>query len=164
MLPIIQEKDAGRRHSHVRWLTLVEEVCGGPRVALRHGGAWEEARVCEAPEVFLLSQMSDGVKRLAKKRPAAASKTYLHTLAGDNAAEGVFGCSAQSRRRMNLAGRRSGQNAHVNTLAVSYLMRKPGLVGVLEAVAEYRRYAEDHLAPSKTYGHAKDVSWLHKAQ
>ena len=113
------------------------------------------------PMAFRLSQLPEDVRRMAlKKRPAALSATHLHTIAGNNAVEGQFGTAKQARSRMNLTGRRSSVNAHVNTLAAAYLTKKPGLDSVLRAIAKYRSYIENITAPGKAFGAKAELEWM----
>ena len=139
-------------------------------VALGKDRGFPGASVCHGkqqyvkPVKMLLSKMSPQAKAAAKKRPGSIKGNYYYALAGDNAAESVFGTAQQSRARMNLVGRASGARAHVNQLAAYYLVRKPGLASVLNALKKYRLYAEDNLAPADAYGKSKKTPWLGVSQ
>jgi hypothetical protein len=103
------------------------------------------------PVKFLKSSLTPKAKAAVSKRPAANSKNYYHTLAGDNAVEGYFGNLQHSRARANLHGRGANNNAHINQLASSYFMRNPGLDNALVALRVYRQYAQRTMFPENAF-------------
>ena len=113
------------------------------------------------PTKFLLSAMPAKLRReLLQTKPYQCSKVYYHTLAGDNAVEGLFGNTKNTLRRQNLTGRRTAKRAHINFLASARLLVQPGLHSVLEAFRIYREGMQDKVDPSKVFGKNLDLKWL----
>jgi hypothetical protein len=113
------------------------------------------------PAKILLSSLPKKMrKKLVKQRPGQVSRVYYPTLAGDQAAEGLFGTVNNQMRRCNLTGRRNTKRAHINFLSSARLWIKPGLDSVLEAMSIYRRGIQDKIDPKKAYGKNVDTKWL----
>jgi hypothetical protein len=115
------------------------------------------------PVKFKKSELSPATLAAVRKRPAANSKHFYHTLAGDNAAEGWLGNLTRLRSRQNKHGGRATSQALLNQLAASYLNREAGLDRVIDALAAYRKYAQNHIAPAAAFGVKLDAPWLPRA-
>jgi hypothetical protein len=110
------------------------------------------------------SSSKTSARKLAKDPSRSASSSSLGTvtlLGGDNCIEGLFGALTNGMSRTNLLGRRAGANAHINQLSTAWLLRKPGLESVLEALSLYRSKFQDEINPSKTYS---ANPWLDQAK
>ena len=112
------------------------------------------------PVKFKKSELSPATLAAVRKRPAAHSKHFYHTLAGDNAAEGWLGNLTKLRSRQNKHGGQATSRALLNQLAASYLNRETGMDRVLDALAAYRKYAQDHVSPAAAFGAKLETPWL----
>jgi hypothetical protein len=97
----------------------------------------------------------------ASSTTLSSSAKNVNLLGGDNAVEGLFGAITNGMSRTNLKGRRAGENAHVNQLSTAWLLRRPGLDSVLEALKVHRVKFQDAIDPRKFH----DAShWLDRAK
>jgi hypothetical protein len=115
------------------------------------------------PVKFKKSDLSPATLAGISKRPAANSKNFYHTLAGDNAAEGWLGNLTKLRSRQNKHGGKATNRALLNQLAASFLNRASGMDRVLDALAAYRQYAQNHVAPAVAFGLKLEAPWLPSA-
>lgn len=104
----------------------------------------------------LPSRLRAEVKKLSAQR---TSHVYCHTIARDNAAEGLFGNLKNQMRRQNLTGRRNSKRAHINLLAAASPLTAPGVETVLKALEFYRMAIQDKINPKKAFGKDADVKW-----
>ena len=112
------------------------------------------------PVKFKKSELTPATLAGISKRPAANTKNFYYTLAGDNAAEGWLGNLIKLRSRQNKHGGKATDRALLNQLAASYLNRQPGMDRVLDALAAYRKYAQKHVAPAAAFGAKLEAPWL----
>ena len=136
-------------------LLALAKDAGLPRASVTHG-----RQGYLRPVKFKKSQLSEKTLQGISKRPAANSSVYYHSIAGNNAAEGLLGNLNKSRSRVNKHGGGATRNALLNQLAAAYMQRAPGLDKVLHAMKTYREYAQSTVAPAVAFGVKLDAPWL----
>ena len=104
-------------------------------------------------------------KNAAAKKPAAAftpQKQRCRIVGGDNQAESAISHGKRQLRRVNLLGRSSPRNAHIDLLCARRLLRVPGLTSVLHALAVYRKDRAGCIGccPDDFGDSKKDRGWL----
>ena len=99
-----------------------------------------------------------------RKSPASAiEKTCSNVIGGDNATESEVAGTKSQLRRTNALGRQSPATSHVDQLAARRLLKRPGLVTVMQSMATYRAARVNALghSPANFLNLNNDSSWLY---
>ena len=101
-----------------------------------------------------------------KNAPASAieKKTCFNVVGGDNATESEVARTKSQLRRTNTLGRQSPATAHVDQLAARRLLKRPGLLTVMQSMATYRAARVNALghAPADFLSLNNDSKWIYE--
>ena len=91
-------------------------------------------------------------------------KTCFNVVGGDNATESEVARTKSQLRRTNALGRQSPATAHVDQLAARRLLKRPGLLTVMQSMAAYRAARVNALGhgPADFLNLNNDSKWIYE--
>ena len=91
-------------------------------------------------------------------------KTCFNVVGGDNAIESEVARTKSQLRRTNTLGRQSPATAHVDQLAARGLLKRPGLLTVMQSMATYRAARVNALGhgPADFLNLNNDSKWMYE--